>query len=137
MQPSTLPSPDRPLILSALALITAASWGYLFDQIGWKSARDPPPPRSRHAQHPRLPHRRPHHALRHVASVTMVAMMTPTAAPMLLMFAALNRQLPAAAQCPDVPTALFLAGYLRLGPPSAAPPPSSKGPPLRRPPLPR
>jgi predicted metal-binding membrane protein len=43
--------------------------------------------------------------------VMMVAMMTPTAAPVVLLFAAVNRQR-RANQRPYVPTGVFLAGYL-------------------------
>jgi predicted metal-binding membrane protein len=41
----------------------------------------------------------------------MVAMMLPSAAPMLLLFARLNRN-EKAGDCPYVPTAIFAAGYL-------------------------
>lgn len=44
-------------------------------------------------------------------TVMMVAMMTPSAAPMVMMFATVNRQRRAKQQ-PFVPTAVFLAGYL-------------------------
>jgi predicted metal-binding membrane protein len=43
--------------------------------------------------------------------VMMVAMMLPSAAPMLLLFARLNRN-EKAGDCPYVPTAIFAAGYL-------------------------
>lgn len=45
-------------------------------------------------------------------AVMMIAMMLPSAAPMILMFAALNRTRRAEAPAPHVNTALFVAGYL-------------------------
>ena len=44
-------------------------------------------------------------------SIMMVGMMTPTAAPMILMFATINRQR-RAREAPYVPTGLFLSSYL-------------------------
>src|SRR5215210_877268 len=46
-------------------------------------------------------------------AVMMVAMMTPSAAPMILMFAGVNRRL-RAQQASYVPTGVFLAGYLAV-----------------------
>jgi predicted metal-binding membrane protein len=45
-------------------------------------------------------------------SVMMIAMMLPSAAPMILMFGTLNRKRDAAAATPRVNTPLFVAGYL-------------------------
>lgn len=107
--PATLRS-DRGILLAALALITAASWTYRFIDAA-RMARG-------HNCCDALVAPQLHHwpvadlvMLFVMWAVMMVAMMTPTAAPMVLTFAAINRQRRAADK-PYVPTALFLLGYL-------------------------
>ena len=103
---------DRAIILAGLTVITAASWGYLcFD--AWRMS---------HGESccaafalPRM-HRWPLSDLLMLFvmwAVMMVAMMTPTAAPMVLLFAAINRRC-RAEEKPYVPTGIFLLGYLLI-----------------------
>jgi predicted metal-binding membrane protein len=100
---------DRAVVISAILIIAAIAWGYtvylaetgmgdgmsmgmaMADMRSWSVAD---------------------FALMFVMwAVMMVAMMAPSAAPMLLMFASLNRKR-REREAPYVPTAVFLAGYL-------------------------
>lgn len=96
---------DRLVVLSGLAVITLLSWAYMvylardMQQMGMEMSRMP--------------------AWDVVDlvlmfvmwTIMMVAMMTPSAAPIALTFAALNRRR-RAQQSPYVPTSVFLLGYL-------------------------
>ncbi len=101
---------DRIILVSALAVITALSWAYILSigsdmqnnmdvtmemampQVQTWGATD--------------------FALTFVMwAVMMVAMMTPSAAPMVIMFAGVNRRRQEQ-QVPYVPTSVFLVGYL-------------------------
>ena len=102
---------DRAVVISAILIIAAIAWGYtvylaetgmgmgdgmsmgmaMADMRSWSVAD---------------------FALMFVMwAVMMVAMMAPSAAPMLLMFASLNRKR-REREAPYVPTAVFLAGYV-------------------------
>ena len=100
---------DRIVVLSGLALITALSWAYVASlasdmrnvEMAWEMSM----PQVQAWDGANL-------ALTFVMwAVMMVAMMTPSAAPMILMFAGVNRRR-REQQVPYVPTAVFLAGYL-------------------------
>jgi predicted metal-binding membrane protein len=100
---------DRIIVLSGLAAITAFSWVYVFtvasDMQNMEMGAEMAMPRMQAWG---------------VAdfgltfgmwAVMMVAMMTPSAAPMILMFAGVNRRR-REQHVPYVPTSVFLAGYL-------------------------
>ena len=100
---------DRIIVLSSLAVITALSWAYVsylasgMQDIGIEMA---------------MPLVQVwgimDFALTFVMwAVMMVAMMTPSAAPMILMFAGINRRR-RDQQVPYVPTSVFLLGYLAV-----------------------
>jgi predicted metal-binding membrane protein len=100
---------DRIVVLSGLALITALSWAYVASlasdmrnvEMAWEMSM----PQVQAWDGANL-------ALTFVMwAVMMVAMMTPSAAPMILMFAGVNRRR-REQQVPYVPTTVFLAGYL-------------------------
>jgi predicted metal-binding membrane protein len=98
---------DRAIVLAGLAGISALAWVYII-ALGW-----------------RMPHREMAMAMPHMQAwgapevlltwvmwaVMMVAMMTPSAAPMILIFATINRRR-RAQQGPFVPTMVFWVGYL-------------------------
>lgn len=94
----------RVAILSALAALTLVCWLWLADEAATMAAMDPAmtmPPRDLHDL-----------VLLFVMWwIMMIGMMLPSAAPMILTFAAVNRRRRARDQ-PYVPTALFVAGYL-------------------------
>ncbi len=100
---------DQIVVLAALAALTGLSWFYLIhDAIG--SAGVP--------ACCLLPDARfwgwsEFFSLSVMWTVMMVGMMAPTVAPMALMFAKINRDR-RQQQRPDVPTALFLLGYLLI-----------------------
>lgn len=105
-----LPRSDRGVIIGALAAVTALSWTYLvFDARRMAQGRG-----CCDMLVSAELHRWPMGDLAMLGVmwvVMMVGMMTPTAAPMVLLFAALNRQR-RANQRPYVPTGVFLLGYL-------------------------
>jgi predicted metal-binding membrane protein len=98
---------DRAIVLVGLAGLSALAWVYII-ALGW-----------------RMPYREVAMAMPHMQAwgapevlltwvmwaVMMVAMMTPSAAPMILIFATTNRRR-RAQQGPFVPTTVFLVGYL-------------------------
>ncbi len=101
---------DRIILLSALGLITALSWAYVFslasDMRDMEMATEMVMPQMQEAWSVT------DFALTFVMwAVMMVAMMTPSAAPMILMFAGINRRRQKQ-QVPYVPTSVFLLGYL-------------------------
>ena len=100
---------ERIIVLSGLALITALSWAYVSslasDMQNTKMTTEMAMPQME-AWGAR------DFALTFVMwAVMMVAMMTPSAAPMILMFAGINRRR-REQQAPYVPTSVFLLGYL-------------------------
>ena len=103
---------DRVVVLSGLALITALSWAYVYslaagmrnmDEMGMEMAV------------PRMQAWGVADFAMAFAmwAVMMVAMMTPSAAPMILMFAGVNRRR-REQQASYVPTSVFLVGYLAV-----------------------
>lgn len=105
---------DRIIVLSGLALITALSWVYVLSVASGTQTMDMGGMGTQMTM-PRM-------QAWDVAdfgltfgmwAVMMVAMMTPSAAPMILMFAGLNRRR-REQQVSYVPTSVFLAGYLAV-----------------------
>jgi len=101
---------DRIVVLSGLALIVALSWAYIVslasDTQNMDVAMEMAMPQMQEAWGI------PDFALTFVMwAVMMVAMMTPSAAPMILMFAGINRRRQNQ-QVTYVPTSVFLMGYL-------------------------
>ena len=103
---------DRVVVLSGLALIAALSWAYVYslaagmrnmDEMGMEMAV------------PRMQAWGVADFAMAFAmwAVMMVAMMTPSAAPMILMFAGVNRRR-REQQASYVPTSVFLVGYLSV-----------------------
>lgn len=102
---------DRLIVLSALALITVLSWVYISSLASDMQNMDM-------ATGITMPQMQAwdgaDFALTFVMwAVMMVAMMTPSAAPMILMFAGVNRRR-REQQVPYVPTSVFLLGYLMI-----------------------
>jgi predicted metal-binding membrane protein len=101
----TLVRRDRVIVGAALAALTVAAWLYLVNHAAHMAMPDMAMP----AMHPwswvELG------ALVVMWTVMMIAMMVPSAAPMIVMFATINRRR-REQQGPFVPTAVFLAGYL-------------------------
>ena len=100
---------DRIIVLFGLVLITALSWAYVSslasDMHNMDLATEMVMPQTQAWSVTDL-------ALTFVMwAVMMVAMMTPSAAPMILMFAGINRRRQNQ-QVPYVPTSVFLLGYL-------------------------
>ena len=100
---------DRIIVLSSLAVIVALSWAYVASLASDMETMDM-------ATEMAMPQMQAwgvtNFALTFVMwAVMMVAMMTPTAAPMILMFAGINRRRQKQ-QVPYVPTSVFLLGYL-------------------------
>jgi predicted metal-binding membrane protein len=95
---------ERVAIVAALAALVVLCWLYLFDEVRQMAAMDPamamPPKRAAE-----LP------LLLAMWWLMMIGMMLPSAAPMILTFAAINRGRRSRGQ-PYTPTALFTAGYL-------------------------
>jgi predicted metal-binding membrane protein len=105
----TIPRRDRIVVLSGLALIVALAWAYV-------SSLAPDMQNVEMATEMAMPQMQAwgvtDFALTFVMwAVMMVAMMTPSAAPMILMFAGINRRRQEQ-QAPYVPTSVFLVGYL-------------------------
>jgi predicted metal-binding membrane protein len=100
---------DRAIVLAGLAGLAALAWAYLLAP-AWRT------PHQDMAMAMAMPHMRAWGATEVFLTwvmwaVMMVAMMTPSAAPMILTFAALNRRR-RAHQGPFVPTTVFVLGYL-------------------------
>jgi predicted metal-binding membrane protein len=100
---------DRIIVLSALAVIIALSWAYVFSLASGLQNMDV-------ATEIAMPQMQAWgvmgFALTFVMwAAMMVAMMTPSATPMILMFAGVNRRRQKQ-QVPYVPTSVFLLGYL-------------------------
>jgi predicted metal-binding membrane protein len=100
---------DRTIVLSALAVIIALSWAYVFSLASEMQNMDVPTEIA-------MPQMQAwdvtNFALMFVMwAVMMVAMMTPSAAPMILMFAGINRKRQKQ-QAPYVSASVFLLGYL-------------------------
>ena len=99
---------DRILIVTSLVILTAAAWAYLIHDV--TSGVNNLPACCLRAD-PRFWGWRDFTVLFVMWTVMMIGMMTPTVAPMVLMFAAINRRRREQLR-PFVPTALFLLGYL-------------------------
>src|SRR5918997_1265301 len=102
---------DRIIVLFGLVLITALSWAYVSslasDMHNMDLATEMVMPQTQAWSVTDL-------ALTFVMwAVMMVAMMTPSAAPMILIFAGINRRRQNQ-QVPYVPTSVFLMGYLAV-----------------------
>src|SRR5947209_2003365 len=100
---------DRAVILTGLALLTALSWAYLFFDLHRMQT-------SEACCQVALPTLHNWHLLDLsmlfvMWTVMMIGMMVPSAAPLVLLFAYVNR-LRQQGNRPFVPTAIFLAGYL-------------------------
>ena len=98
---------DRLVVLSGLAAVTALAWTYMF-YLDWNmSNMDMAMPLMQTWDVAYL-------VLTFIMwAVMMVAMMTPSATPMILTFAQLNRQRQMQ-QRPLIPTGMFLLGYLLI-----------------------
>jgi predicted metal-binding membrane protein len=100
---------DRAIVLAGVAGLSALAWAYLL-ALAWRM------PHREMAMAMAMPHMQAWGATEVLLTwvmwaVMMVAMMTPSATPMILTFAALNRRR-RAQQGPLVPTAVFVLGYL-------------------------
>jgi len=100
---------DRLIVLSSLAVIIALSWTYVSYLASGMQDMDV-------ATQMAMPQMQAWGVTEFVLTfvmwaVMMVAMMTPSAAPMILMFAGVNRRRQKQ-QVPYVPTSVFLLGYL-------------------------
>ncbi len=98
---------DRALVLAGLAFVCLLSWLYLIHLASAMPQMD---------MEMAMPQMRPWELIELISlfvmwSVMMVAMMAPSAAPMVLMFARINRNRQRLEQ-PYVRTAVFLTGYL-------------------------
>ena len=103
---------DRILVLSGLALIIALSWAYVFSVISDTQNMDMGGMGTQMTMPRMQAWDVADFALTFVMwAVMMVAMMTPSAAPMILMFAAVNRRR-RKQEVSYIPTSVFLAGYL-------------------------
>jgi predicted metal-binding membrane protein len=100
---------DRIIVVSSLAVIIALSWAYVSSLASDMQNMDVP---TKMAMPQMQAWGVTNFALTFVMwAVMMVAMMTPSAAPMILMFAGINRRRQKQ-QVPYVPTGVFLLGYL-------------------------
>jgi predicted metal-binding membrane protein len=100
---------DRTIVLAGVAGLSALAWAYLL-ALAWRM------PHREMAMAMAMPHMQAWEATEVLLTwvmwaVMMVAMMTPSAAPMILMFATVNRRR-RGQQGPFVPTTVFLLGYL-------------------------
>jgi predicted metal-binding membrane protein len=100
---------DRTIVLAGVAGLSALAWAYLL-ALAWRM------PHREMAMAMAMPHMQAWEATEVLLTwvmwaVMMVAMMTPSAAPMILMFATVNRRR-RGQQGPFVPTMGFLLGYL-------------------------
>jgi predicted metal-binding membrane protein len=109
-----LPGRDRALILAALAVLTGAGWAYLHVLAGRMapSGMAPMQMAGMAMAAPEAPWAAAEFALAFVMWwVMMLAMMLPSAAPMILTFATVSRRRRERGQ-PYVPSAVFATGYL-------------------------
>lgn len=109
---------DRVVILIALLVLTALAWLYLLRLAGQMTATSMPMPGMAMAMPMPvaavMPWAPAELALRLAMWwVMMIGMMVPSAAPMILTFAAINQRKRSRGQ-PFVPTAVFAAGYLMV-----------------------
>ena len=100
---------DRTIVLAGVAGLSALAWAYLL-ALAWRM------PHREMAMAMAMPHMQAWEATEVLLTwvmwaVMMVAMMTPSAAPMILMFATVNRR-HRGQQGPLVPTSVFSLGYL-------------------------
>jgi len=100
---------DRAIVLAGVAGLSALAWAYLL-ALAWRM------PHREMAMAMAMPHMQAWEATEVLLTwvmwaVMMVAMMTPSAAPMILMFATVNRR-HRGQQGPLVPTSVFSLGYL-------------------------
>ena len=107
MEPRSVFHRDRALVLGSLFVISAAAWAYMV-YLAWEMGQMDMAMPQMHGWGP------VELALLFVMwTVMMVAMMLPSAAPMILMFARVNRKR-RAQERPFVPTGVFLLGYLAV-----------------------
>ncbi len=100
---------DRIIVVSSLAIIMVLSWAYVFSIASDMQNMDVP---TEIAMPQMQAWGNTNFALTFVMwAVMMVAMMTPSAAPMILMFAGINRRRQKE-RAPYVSTSVFLLGYL-------------------------
>lgn len=102
---------DRTIVLLGLGLLTVLSWLYMFHLAGKMEGMDM-------GMEMAMPQMQPWSAMDFFLMfimwcVMMVAMMVPSAAHMVLLFAGINRKR-AEKQDPFVPTGIFLLGYLAV-----------------------
>jgi predicted metal-binding membrane protein len=115
---------DRAIVLAGMAGLSALAWAYLL-ALAWRE------PHRDMAMAMAMPHMQAWGATEVLLTwvmwaVMMVAMMTPSAAPMILTFATINRRR-WAQQGPFVPTTVFALGYLLVWGGSVCWPPSRSG----------
>ena len=105
---------DRVVVLTGLALIAALSWAYVFSVAPNARSMDMGGMGAQMAM-PRMQGWGPADfgLTFGMWAVMMVAMMTPSAAPMILMFSGVNRRR-REQQASYVPTGMFVAGYLAV-----------------------
>ena len=102
---------DWAIIVAALVVVAALAWAYL-GYLSWDMQRSMGAGSMVMAASPVRPWGAVDFSLMYVMwAVMMVAMMVPSAAPMILTFAAMNRRL-SERNRPFVPTGVFLSGYL-------------------------
>lgn len=105
---------DRAIVAIALAAIATVAWVYLV-HMAWEMT-DPAMDAMRNMPDMAMPRMQPWHPLQPLLLlamwvVMMVAMMLPSAAPMILLFASITRHRNER-MAPATPTAVFAAGYL-------------------------
>ena len=99
---------DRFIVLGSLLVITVLAWAYMFYLAANMAGMD----MNMAAKTQAMPWSPTDLFLTYIMwAVMMIAMMTPSASPMVLTFAHINRQRQAKMQ-PYAPTSLFLVGYL-------------------------
>jgi predicted metal-binding membrane protein len=106
---------DRTIVFTSLALVVALAWAYLF-YLTWDMQQRLSAGAMNMSMDMAMSQFQPWGPVDFVTtfimwSVMMVAMMVPTAAPMILTFATINRRRLERRQ-PFVPTGVFLSGYL-------------------------
>lgn len=101
---------DRAIVIAAILIIAALAWAYTVHLAGAGMGMGEAGMAMAMAQ-PRAWSAADFALMFAMWAVMMVAMMTPSAAPMLVMFAAVNRRR-RERQAPYVPAGIFLAGYI-------------------------
>jgi predicted metal-binding membrane protein len=106
---------ERAIILTSLALVVALAWAYLF-YLAWDMQQSMTAEAMGEGMDMAMSQFRAWGLVAFITTfstwaVMMVAMMVPTAAPMILTFATINRRR-LERQQPFVPTGVFLSGYL-------------------------